>query len=286
MPINSVKADETIQTVSKTKTLIRLFSYLLNYKRSILAVLIIMAVSIGITLVNPLIIEYAVNVNIKNGDQKGLYQLSILALVLNILLVLLIKLRMYLMSILSNDILVTIRQELYIHIQKLSFAFFDSRPTGKILARIIGDVNSLKNVLSNSVTTLIPDFLTLVAVVVIMFIKDAKLALAAMASLPLMMVGVWFIQTRSHKRWQIHRKKSSNLNAFIHEDLSGMRIIQSLTAEEETRKNFDVLLEEHRKSFIDAILYSFNRCRSSASWNFTCLWNLYFYVLETSYEFK
>ncbi len=256
MPINSVKADETIQTVSKTKTLIRLFSYLLNYKRSILAVLIIMAVSIGITLVNPLIIEYAVNVNIKNGDQKGLYQLSILALVLNILLVLLIKLRMYLMSILSNDILVTIRQELYIHIQKLSFAFFDSRPTGKILARIIGDVNSLKNVLSNSVTTLIPDFLTLVAVVVIMFIKDAKLALAAMASLPLMMVGVWFIQTRSHKRWQIHRKKSSNLNAFIHEDLSGMRIIQSLTAEEETRKNFDVLLEEHRKSFIDAILYS------------------------------
>mgnify|MGYP001029943807 FL=1 len=256
MPINSVKADETIQTVSKTKTLIRLFSYLLNYKRSILAVLIIMAVSIGITLVNPLIIEYAVNVNIKNGDQKGLYQLSILALVLNILLVLLIKLRMYLMSILSNDILVTIRQELYIHIQKLSFAFFDSRPTGKILARIIGDVNSLKNVLSNSVTTLIPDFLTLVAVVVIMFIKDAKLALAAMASLPLMMVGVWFIQTRSHKRWQIHRKKSSNLNAFIHEDLSGMRIIQSLTAEEEIRKNFDVLLEEHRKSFIDAILYS------------------------------
>ena len=256
MPINSVKADETIQTVSKTKTLIRLFSYLLNYKRSILAVLIIMAVSIGITLVNPLIIEYAVNVNIKNGDQKGLYQLSILALVLNILLVLLIKLRMYLMSILSNDILVTIRQELYIHIQKLSFAFFDSRPTGKILARIIGDVNSLKNVLSNSVTTLIPDFLTLVAVVVIMFIKDAKLALAAMASLPLMMVGVWFIQTRSHKRWQIHRKKSSNLIAFIHEDLSGMRIIQSLTAEEETRKNFDVLLEEHRKSFIDAILYS------------------------------
>lgn len=256
MPINSVKADEAIQTVSKTKTLIRLFSYLLNYKRSILAVLVIMAVSIGITLVNPLIIEYAVNVNIKNGDQKGLYQLGILALILNILLVLLIKLRMYLMSILSNDILVTIRQELYIHIQTLSFAFFDSRPTGKILARIIGDVNSLKNVLSNSVTTLIPDFLTLVAVVVIMFIKDAKLALAAMASLPLMIIGVWFIQTRSHKRWQIHRKKSSNLNAFIHEDLSGMRIIQSLTAEEETRKNFDVLLEEHRKSFIDAVLYA------------------------------
>lgn len=256
MSINSVKADETIQSVSKTKTLIRLFSYLLNYKRSILIVLIIMAVSIGITLVNPLILEYAVDVSIAKGDKKGLYQLGILALILNIILVLLVKLRMYLMSVLSNDILVTIRQELYVHIQKLSFSFFDSRPTGKILARIIGDVNSLKNVLSNSVTTLIPDFLTLIAVVVIMFVKDTKLALSAMASLPLMILGVWFIQTRSHKRWQIHRKKSSNLNAFIHEDLSGMRVIQSLTAEEETRKNFDLLLEEHQKSFIDAVLYA------------------------------
>lgn len=215
-----------------------------------------MAVCIGITLINPLIVEYAVDVSIANSDQNSLYKLGIFALIINITLVLLVKLRMYLMSILSNDILVTIRQELYVHIQKLSFSFFDSRPTGKILARIIGDVNSLKNVLSNSVTTLIPDFLTLLAVVVIMFVKDFKLALSAMASLPLMIIGVWFIQTRSHKRWQIHRKKSSNLNAFIHEDLSGMRIIQSLTAEEETRKGFDSLLEEHRKSFIDAVLYA------------------------------
>lgn len=256
MSINSVKTDETLQSVSKTKTLLRLFRYLLYYRKSILAVLFIMAVCIVITLLNPLIIERAIDVNIKNNDLNGLYQLGIFAIVINIILICLVKLRMYLMSLLSNDILVKIRQELYIHIQKLGFQFFDSRPTGKILARVIGDVNSLKNVLSNSVTTLIPDFLTLVSVVVIMFIKDIKLALAALASLPLMFIGIWFIQTRSHKLWQIHRKKSSNLNAFIHEDLSGMRIIQSLTAEEETSKAFDTLLEEHRSSFIHAIIYA------------------------------
>lgn len=256
MSINSVKTDEILQSVSKTKTLLRLFRYLLYYRKSILAVLFIMAVCIVITLLNPLIIERAIDVNIKNNDLNGLYQLGIFAIVINIILICLVKLRMYLMSLLSNDILVKIRQELYIHIQKLGFQFFDSRPTGKILARVIGDVNSLKNVLSNSVTTLIPDFLTLVSVVVIMFIKDIKLALAALASLPLMFIGIWFIQTRSHKLWQIHRKKSSNLNAFIHEDLSGMRIIQSLTAEEETSKAFDTLLEEHRSSFIHAIIYA------------------------------
>jgi ATP-binding cassette subfamily B protein len=65
---------------------------------------------------------------------------------------------------------------------------------------------------------------------------------------------MWFIQVYSHVRWQIHRKKSSNLNAFIHEDLSGMRIIQSFTAENETEEDFEQLLKEHRGSFIDAIL--------------------------------
>lgn len=256
MAINSVKEDENISTVGKTKTMLRLFRYLLDYRGTIAAVLFIMAGSITITLINPLIIERAVDVYIKNNQLSELYRLGIFGIVINVTLVLLVKLRMYLMAIISNDILVKIRQELYEHIQKLSFQFFDSRPTGKILARIIGDVNSLKNILSNSVTTLIPDFITLIAVVVIMFVKNYKLAFSAMASLPLMIIGIWFIQSHSHKLWQIHRKKSSNLNAFIHEDLSGMRVIQSLTAEEETRDSFDDLLKEHRDSFVNAVYYA------------------------------
>ena len=160
---------------------------------------------------------------------------------------------MYVMAKVCNSILVTIRQELYVHIQTLDFQFFDSRPTGKILARIIGDINSLKDVLSNCVTTLIPDFITISAVAVIMFVKDARLAAAALISLPLMAAGIWYIQTHSHERWQIHRKKSSNLNAFVHEDLSGIRIIQSFGAESETMDTFRDLTKQHRDSFVNAV---------------------------------
>jgi ATP-binding cassette subfamily B protein len=87
-----------------------------------------------------------------------------------------------------------------------------------------------------------------------MMVINWKLAFASLITLPIMMFGLWYIQTRSHKRWQLFRKKSSNLNAFIHEDLSGMRIIQSFTAEEETDETFDVLLNEHRDSFVSAIV--------------------------------
>ncbi len=254
MSVNAVKEDEYLKSVSKKTTLLRLFRYMLAYKAPIIAVILIMLITVTISIVNPLIIEAAIDEYIAKNDFRGLLILGAFALALNITFVLLVKLRMYLMAKVSNNVLLVIRQELYTHIQKLSFSFFDSRPTGKILARIIGDVNSLKDVLSNSVTTLIPDFITITAVVTIMLVRNWKLALASLITLPLMMFGLWFIQTRSHLRWKLHRKKSSNLNAFIHEDLSGMRIIQSFTAEEETAESFDVLLKEHRDSFVSAIV--------------------------------
>ncbi len=254
MSINAIREDEYLKTVSKRVTLIRLFRYMLAYKGPITAVIMIMLTTVSISIVNPLIIDRAIDVHIANKDFRGLFQLCLFALGINTAFVMLVKLRMYLMAKISNNVLLTIRQELYTHIQKLSFSFFDSRPTGKILARIIGDVNSLKDVLSNSVTTLIPDFVTITAVVVIMVVINWKLAVASLISLPLMAFGLWYIQTRSHKRWQLHRKKSSNLNAFVHEDLSGMRIIQSFTAEDETEETFDELLKEHRDSFISAIV--------------------------------
>jgi len=254
MSINAIKDDEYISSVSKKTTMTRLFRYLLAYKGTITAVILIMLVTVAISIINPLLIERAVDVHIANKDMEGLLKIIGFGLTINLIFILLVKLRMYLMASMSNDVLLKIRQELYTHIQTLSFGFFDSRPTGKILARIIGDVNSLKDVLSDSVTTLIPDFVTISAVVIIMLAKNWRLALASLTSLPLMLAGLWFIETASHKRWRIHRKKSSNLNAFIHEDISGMRVIQSFTAEGEAEEDFDQLVKEHRDSFIKAIL--------------------------------
>lgn len=256
MSVNTIRQDEKTSSASKKTTLLRLFKYLLAYRNKIILVTLVMLTCVGISIVNPLLIERAINVYIANKDTDHLLALGILAISLNIAMVLLVKVRMYIMAIISNDILLRIRQELYEHIQTLSFSFFDSRPTGKILARIIGDVNSLKSVLSNSVTTLLPDFITIIAVVTIMFVKNWKLALASLFSLPLMILGVYFVQSRAHVRWQLHSKKSSNLNAFIHEDISGIRVVQSFNAEDETNETFDELLSEHRNSFIDAVHYA------------------------------
>ncbi len=253
MGFNSYKDDEQSSQTGKLKTMKRLFSYLLAYRRTILLVLLIMTFCVFVSLLNPLFIEAAIDDYISKGNRQGLYRLITLAAVLNHLMILGVKTRMYVMAKVCNSILVTIRQELYTHIQTLDFNFFDSRPTGKILARIIGDINSLKDVLNNFVTTLIPDFVTVAAVAAIMFVKNPVLAAAALCSLPLMALMLSLIQTFSHQRWQIFRKKASNLNAFVHEDMSGIRVIQSFTAERETEDTFRELVGEHRSAFIRAV---------------------------------
>lgn len=256
MSVNSIREDEFQRDVLKKDTLIRLYRYLLVFKKQIAMVLAIMTVTLSISMSAPLLMERAIDVHVAQSDIPGLLRLGAFSIVLFFIFALGTKLRMYIMSKVSNQVLVNIREELYEHIQTLSFHFFDSRPTGKILARIIGDVNSLKEVLSDSVTQLIPDFLTVICVAAIMLIKNYKLAMAALLTLPILVGGMIFIQMKAHRLWQIYRKKSSNLNAFIHEDVSGIRIVQSFAATHETNREFDYLVEEQKNSFIHAVTYA------------------------------
>jgi len=252
MAVNSYREDEFMANTDKVKITKRLLAYLFDYKKEVVGVLLSMGIAIVISLINPLIIEEALDNYVANSNLPGLLKLGIFALAINILYIILVKVRMYIMALITNKILLKIRQDLYEHIQTLSFAFFDSRPTGKILARIIGDVNSLKNVLNNFVTTLIPELITVIGVVGIMVVKDARLALAALSTIPFLALAVFCIMRVTHKRWQIFRKKASNLNAYVHEDIAGMSVVQSFGAEDETKEIFSELTDEHRNSFWSA----------------------------------
>ena len=253
MAVNAIKDDEDVSTVKKSITIKRLLSYLFAFKKQIVGILLIMAYCVGVSLVNPLIIESAIDDCITPGNYIGLIKLIVIALVINIVWVILVKVRVYVMSLVSNEIIKRIREEVYTNLQTLDFKFFDSRPTGKILSRVMSDVNSLKEVLKNFVLTLLPDFILVFSVMIIMLVKSPKLALAGMTGLPILIIGLFVIETLSRVRWQIVRKKSSNLNAFLHEDIAGIRIVKTYNAEAETLDTFDELVKEHKDSFIRAV---------------------------------
>ncbi len=264
--MNSYKIDEQRVQKSNFETMPRFFRYLLKYKKRIAAVFFLMAFGTAVDLVNPLLNERAIDLYIIPGDVAGLIRIVLFGALVNLLAVLAIKLRMLLMAKTSNKVIQELRQQLYDHIQGLDLAFFDSRPSGKILARIIGDSNSLKDIIENAVTTFIPNLVTVIAVMVIMFVKNWRLALAALCTLPFLIAGVFLISIMAEKHWKAKRQKSSNMNAFINEDLSGIKIIQSFRAENETDKTFQDLVWDDRKEFLRAVRW----CDGFGSWIDLC----------------
>lgn len=253
MPINNFKDDEILEQSLNITIIKRLLGYLKPYGKAVIKVLGLMSVAIAVELVNPYFMKLGIDKFIKEGDRKNLLLLGGVMILVNALAMVCSRFRIVIMGKVSNKILLTIRQQLYTHIQKLSFFFFDNRPTGKILARIIGDVNSLHDLFTNSVTSLIPEFIKIVSVVVIMMIMNYRLAFVALATLPVMMVVMFTLSTISRRRWQLFRKKSSNLNAFTHEDFSGIRVVQSFAAERDTSATFTSLCNDWRLAFNRAV---------------------------------
>ncbi|MEG2288991.1 MAG: ABC transporter ATP-binding protein [Clostridium sp.] len=253
MAKNTVNQDEKIITLKGKDIFKRLVAYLKPYKVKVCLILLLMLVVMGVGLLSPMLLKVAIDNYIGAKDVNGLILISFGLIGMNLIGMYASKFSTYNMNKTTHSILLTIRQELYIHIQKLSFSFFDDRPVGKILARVVGDVNSLSELFNKSVTTLIPQFLTMVSVAVIIFSMNAKLALVSILTLPILFITLVIIQTQSRKRWQNFRQKRSNLNGFTHEAFSGMKIIQNFTFEGETTNKFNNAVGEVRNGFLNAV---------------------------------
>ena len=119
MAANSIREDEDISTVKKSVTIKRLLSYLFKYQKTIVIVMFIMAYCVAVSLINPLIIESAIDDYITPGNIQGVFVLVGIALAMNGLRVVLVKIRMYVMSKMTNSIIQTIREEVFTHLQTL-----------------------------------------------------------------------------------------------------------------------------------------------------------------------
>ncbi len=253
MARNAVKQDEFVSKQNKKETLNRLLAYLKPFKLKVVVVLFLLLFVMGAGLINPYLLKQAIDVHIKKNNVYGLVLIGIFMTVINLLAMYASRLRINMMASITNKILLNIRHELYTHIQKLSFNFFDNRPVGKILARVIGDVNSLQELFTNSITSFIPEIIALISTGIVMFSLNYKLALASMAILPLLLIFMFTIESIGRKRWMDYRQKRSNFNAFTHEDFSGIRVVQSFAVEDRTSATFTKLVKDMMGAFLKAV---------------------------------
>jgi ATP-binding cassette subfamily B protein len=260
MAINSTREDEELKESIKVDVLKRLFANLLEYRGKIVAVTLLILLTVAISTVYPLLIEKVIDDEIVNGNVRGLFIMAGIMIGLAVVSYFATRVWRRIMADISNDMILNIRRKLYIHIQELGVDFFDQRPSGKILARVTGDVNALKEVLSSTITTLAPEAVSLVVILVIMIVKSPVLSLSAAVAVPIILFGLYFCEILAHKRWQMWKKKDSNMTAFIHEGIEGVSVIQSFNAEEEANREFGDIVDEvihaFRRAVVIADLYS------------------------------
>lgn len=156
------------------------------------------------------------------------------------------------MTIVGQEIIYDIRKDLFEHLQKLPFQFYDDRPHGKILTRVINYVNNVSDALSNGIINFILETFNLILIAGFMLACDVKLSLIVMAGVPLFLIVVFFIKPAQRRAWQDVSNKGSNLNAYLHESLDGAKITQSFVREQENAEIYDKLNRKYVRSWMKA----------------------------------
>lgn len=256
MARNKYDVDEQLETPFDIRHLKRAMVYVKKYKWKMIFALSLSAAAVIIGLFSPVITQYAIDNSIPNKNIPELLLMAALLLVTIIVNIIFVTIRSRIMTKVGQDIIFDIRSDLFAHLQKLSFEYYDNRPHGKILVRIINYVNSVSDVLSNGIINFVLELFNLAFIVVFMFAMHWQMALVILAGVPFLMLIIGLIKNRQRKAWQDVSNKSSNLNAYLHEGLEGVKVTQLFVREDENAGIFQKLSEAYRDKWMTAVTYN------------------------------
>lgn len=256
MARNKFDVDETLETPFDFRHLKRALVYVKKYRKKMIRALSLSAASVIIGLFSPVITQYALDNSIPNKNIPQLILMAVLLTITILVSVIFATIRSRIMTAVGQDIIFDIRTDLFEHLQRLSFEYYDSRPHGKILVRVINYVNSVSDILSNGIINFVLEIFNLVFIVIFMFIMHWQMALVIMTGVPLLALIIGLIKKRQRKAWQEVNNKSSNLNAYLHEGLVGAKVTQLFVREEENAEIYQGLSEAYREKWMKAVTYN------------------------------
>ena len=166
-------------------------------------------------LLAPMITQKAIDDELIPGEWKILIELAVILVTVYALSIIFTTIRSKMMVKVSQRIIYDIRKDLFAHLQKLSFQYYDDRPHGKILIRVVNYVNSVSDMLSNGLINIILETINLIIIVIYMLMVDVQMSLVVMCGVPVLAVFMLWIKNRQRKAWQAVSNKSSNLNAYL-----------------------------------------------------------------------
>ena len=164
--------------------------------------------------------------------------------------------RSRIMAFVSQQIIYDIRKDLFAHLQQLPFAYYDSRPAGKILVRVINYVNSVSDILSNGIINSILEIINIIFIVVYMYTTEPTLATIVVAGLPIFVAIIIILKPRQRRAWQNQSNKNSNYNAYLAESIDGVRVSELFARQDVNCSIMQRLATACRAAWLKAIYIS------------------------------
>lgn len=257
MARNKYDVDESLETEFNLSHLKRLSTYVKPYRKDLIITILLMLISSALGMLTPRFLMQIIDVYIPNNDIRGVIFICVILFVINIIIMINLRLKVRITTRLGQNIIHQIRSDIFTHLQKLPFSYYDSRPHGKIQVRVVNYVNSLSDLLSNGIVNTITDLFSLFFIVGFMLSINLRLTIICLIGLPILMGLIFFIKTRQRVAWQIQSNKSSNLNAYIAESINGIRVTQSFVRERENIQIFNNLSQNYSKAWMNAVKYNF-----------------------------
>lgn len=257
MARNKINVDEELETGFNKSHLLRLLKYMKPYKVKIIISVMLMILSSYLLLLGPYLIKVVLDESIPNGNIKELVTISILYAGLIGIVSLLMANRIKDMGIVGQEILVDIRKDLFNNLQKLPFSYYDNKPHGKILVRVVNYVNSLSDLLSNGFVNLIADIVTLIITIGFMLYLDVRLTLVAFITVPILIGVVFALKKAQRLAFQKLSSKQSNMNAYVHESINGIKVTQAFSRENENENIYEEVCNEYSDAWMKAVKINF-----------------------------
>lgn len=257
MARNTFDQDETLQEEFNWHHYQRLGKYITPYKRPVTKALLVIIFANMLAMLGPYFTKLAIDRYLPNQDVKGLVLMSLLFLLSLIGIGWSMRYRIYHITEIGQNILKDMRYDIFSHLQTLPFSYFDNRPHGKILIRVVNYINTLSDLLSNGLINLISDVFSLVLTLGVMLWLDVKLTLYSLLLLPVLLIIVLLVKKAQRTAYQELSNKQSNMNAYIHESISGIKVTQSFTREETSYQTFTSINEDYRKAYLKAVRVQF-----------------------------
>ena len=242
---------------NSTNMLKRVGGYLAPYKSGFLKLLFAILVSNIVLVLGPYFTSIVIDESIPNKDTTQLIWIIALFSAAQLLGGWSSRYRIKNITLLGQDVLKDMRTDVFDHLQKLPFSFFDSRPHGKIVTRVVNYINSLSDLLSNGLINVLSDVFSLVVTLIIMFAMDVRLTLYSFILLPVLFVVTLVIQREQRKAYEEVSSKQAELNAYIHESVAGIKVTQSYTRENVNKDIFAEVSEGQRTTWMHAVKIQF-----------------------------